>query len=204
MRIVLLSTAVGLLLSGAAMAGDCCTAPACCDQTHECCHSCGVRKVCKVVCEMKKVKKTTWVVECEEFCASLPNCKRPCKSCCNTGNCGEECCCDPCASLRRPMVPPKCGKVRCRKKLVKKEIICEVPVYKCVVVCVNSCCEAAACCGEEADSPAPAPKAAPAPEAAPVPEAPAPAAAAGDIAPVPPLLGTTYLQSLRASLVMRP
>ncbi len=74
MRTVLLTTAIGLLLSGAALAGDCCTAPACCNQTHDCCGGCGVRKVCKVVCEMKKVKKTVWRVECEEFCIPNPRC----------------------------------------------------------------------------------------------------------------------------------
>lgn len=185
MRIVLLSTALGLLLTGAAMAGDCRTAPACCGQTHESCGDCGVRKVCKVVCEMKKIKKIAWVVECEEFCAPLPGCKRSCRSR-QTGNCGDSCC-DPCASLRRPMVTPKCSKVRARKTLVKKQITCEVPVYKCIVVCGNGCCEEAGCGGEEA--PAAAPEAAPAP---------VPAAASSEIAPVPPILGTAYLQSLRS------
>ena len=170
--------AIGLLVAVPAAAGDRCGAPACCNKTHECCHRCGVSKTCKVVCEMKKVKKTVWAVECEEFCAALPRCPRPCKSC---GDCGKascaSCCEDPCASLRRPMVPPKCGKVRCRKKLVKKEITCEVPVYKCVVVCCNAgCCEAG--CGDEV-------------------EAPAPAAATTRAAPLPPFRGASYLKSLR-------
>lgn len=65
------------------------------------------QKCCKIVCEMKKVKKTVWAVECEEFCVPRPSLR----GCCVT-----------------------CGKVRCRRKLLKKEITVEVPVYKCVVV----------------------------------------------------------------------
>ena len=63
-------------------------------------------KCCKVVCETKTVKKTVWVVQCEEFCVANP-----------TLGCGA-----------------RCGKSRCRKQLVKKEIAVEVPVYKCVPV----------------------------------------------------------------------
>jgi hypothetical protein len=58
---------------------------------------------------MKEIKKTVWVVECEEFCTTLPG------RCCT----------------------PRCGKVRCKKKLVKKEIKVQVPVYRCKVV---DCC----------------------------------------------------------------
>jgi hypothetical protein len=42
---------------------------------------------------------------------------------------------DPCAGMHKPGMAPKCGPVRTKMKLVKKEIDCEVPVYKCVVVC---------------------------------------------------------------------
>ncbi len=150
MRTILLSLAIGFLIANTCVAADSCGSPACCDRTHESCGGCGVQKTCKVICETKKVKKTVWVVECEEFCAPLPNCERSCKSSCG-GGCGDSgcdsgCSSDPCDSLRRPLVPPKCGKVRSRKKLVKKEITCEVPVYKCVVVCCNAGCNSG--CGE--------------------------------------------------------
>jgi hypothetical protein len=46
------------------------------------------------------------------------------------------------------MHPPTCGKVRTRKTLVKKDITCEVPVYKTVVVCAAGC----GVCGAEAAS----------------------------------------------------
>ena len=68
-------------------------------------HACG-DKTCKVVREMKKVTKTVWVVECEEFCPSLPGCGlRVAVAARATGEC-DGTCGDPCASLRKPMVPP--------------------------------------------------------------------------------------------------
>ena len=178
----LLTAAICLLLARGAMAQDCG------GTVDECCGTCGSNKVCKVVCETKKVKKTVWVVECEEFCPSLPNCCRARKSCggdcqadCGEEGCGGKDCCDPCASLRRPMVPPKCGKVRTRKKLVKKQITCEVPVYKCVVVCCEPSC-AASCggCGDEAPAHAD----------------PGTTERTTRAAPQPPILGTSYLKSL--------
>lgn len=187
MRTILSSLVIGLLIAGTGLAADCQTAPACCEDV-ECCQKGGgcERKTCQVVCGVKKVKKTVWVVECEEFCPSLPCCKRSCKSggceadCGDAACCGDDSCCDPCASLRRPTVPPKCMPSRCRKKLVKKTITCEVPVYKCVVVGGGSGC-AESCCGEEA---APA-------------EAPAAEGKTADIPPEPPMAGTSYLRSLR-------
>ena len=153
MRTTVLSMAISVLIAQSAIAENCCTPsrceqPSCCD-TGCCCQSACVPKGCKLVCEMKKVKKECWVVECEDFCTTLPNChcKKCCGTCggCQTGGCCETGCggCDPCADMRKCLVPPKCGMVRCRKKLVKKTIECEVPVYKCVPVCRGcGCCDA--------------------------------------------------------------
>jgi hypothetical protein len=77
----------------------------------------------------------------------LPKC-----FCCTKTYCSEPTCCDTncsCAGKKscykkRPLVPPRCGPVRCRKKLVKKTITCEVPVYKCVVC--GACCDACSPC----------------------------------------------------------
>ena len=99
---------------------------------HGYCALCGHRQACQVVVATKKVTRTVWTVECEEFCAPLPHLSfhgsrlhtMPVKHGC-----------DPCASVAGPVVPPRCGKFRTRKKLVRKEIECEVPVYRCVVVC---------------------------------------------------------------------
>lgn len=162
MRVFVISLAACALFAGAAMAGDCCSKPACCDD--------GCQKTaCKIVCVMKKVKKTVWVVECEPICIANPDCKRSCRGCktgcdCDTGcdigcGCGN---CDPCAELlARPMVKPKCRMI-CRKKLVKKTIICEVPTYKCITVPCGSCCgcnehESAAPAKEEKSAINPAP-----------------------------------------------
>ena len=145
-----------LAVAGPAYSGNHCKSGSCCVQSCEptCCSGCG-QKACRLICTMKKVKKTVWVVECEEFCVPNPRCghscgKKCCKSSCCTEGCGEGCqsCCDPCADRRRCLVPPHCGKVRCRKKLIKKEITCEVPVYKCVVC--GTCCEAGGCCEQPA------------------------------------------------------
>ena len=190
MRTILSSMAIGLLLAGTGLSADCCTAPGCCEdakccQKAGCCRRCGgcERKTCQVECGVTKVKKTVWAVECEEFCPSLPGCKRSCKcggceaDCGDAACCGDDSCCDPCASLRRPTVPPKCMQSRCRKKLVKKTVTCEVPVYKCVVVCGGCGC-AESCCGEEA---------------APAEESPSDAPAL----PPPPTLSTWYSRSLK-------
>ncbi|MBN2024914.1 MAG: hypothetical protein JW809_19210 [Pirellulales bacterium] len=133
MRRTLLLCAVALWLPAMERAASADCAPCGGQACHEknCCKpSC--HKICRVVCEMKKVEKTVWVVECEEFCVPNP-------SCCHDGCCREAGCCKkPCGP------PPQCGPVRCRKKLVKKTITCEVPVYKCVVV-ARGCGQ----CGDE-------------------------------------------------------
>ncbi len=142
MKVFLMSLAAAALLAGAATAGDFCNKSACCNK-------CGGQITCKIVCEMKKVEKIVWAVECEPICAANPGCKHGCDAC-NTvrgsndcGGCGK---CGPCAELlSRPLVKPHCTPPRCRKKLVKKTIVCEVPTYKCVPV---SCCP---CCGNDSD-----------------------------------------------------
>jgi hypothetical protein len=144
MRLTLSLVAACLLLSNVAEAAGGCGTPACGIQSHSC-GNCSA-KTCKVVCEMVKVKKTVWVVECEEFCPLIPGCgSTACggrgQSCDRDVACGTCCGKDPCAALHnRTIVPPECGKTRCRKKLVKKEVTCEVPVYKCVVAeCCSEC-----------------------------------------------------------------
>ncbi len=189
MRIIATSLGVALLFVGAGvvLAGDCC-APAACDPG--CAGPC-VHKVCKVVVEMKKVKKHVWVVECDEFCTGLPGtgllsryCDRcdACEACAcdDPDTCGGTCGgCDPCDPVRAQQhCPPKCGKVRSAKKLKKKEIVCEVPTYKCVVVCVPAARCGCDGCGEAS------------PEAAPAVTTQDPMKSA----PLPPVVGTSYLK----------
>ena len=194
-----MAVALCLLWAHSAMAQSC-GSGSCCRKAK--CRGCG--KSCKVTCDTKKVKKIVWVVECEEFCAPLPNCDRGrscdrgCKSCCDAEACGDcggcgkagrcgRCCKDPCEALQnRKYVSPKCGKVRSRKKLVKKEITCKIPVYK---------CEVCGCGDVELDEEETAPAEAPSDA---VPEVPSPASqASSDYAPQPPVIGTSYLKARR-------
>lgn len=169
MRIFSISLAIGFSIAGLALAAAPCNPNSCtkvqvCGSADHCGHcgcKCHCEKYCRVVCEMKKVKKHVWVVECEEFCPTLPNRRGCCDGCGCNGSCERNCgCCDgkrdPCAvEKNKCFIPPKCGKMRVKKKLVKKEIVCKVLVYKCVVV---YCCPKCECneCGALAPSPIPA------------------------------------------------
>jgi hypothetical protein len=180
-----LSLAVGWLVANAADAAELCKTPAACaevqtcgaaDRCGGCGHACPCEKGCRVVCEMKEVKKTVWVVKCQDFCAPLPNCGRgkgcgSCGACAAAESCGAEpACregcgkkCDPCAvEKNKCYIPPKCGKVRTKKTLEKKEIVCKAPSYKCVVVYSCPNCRGSDGCDGQAAPPSAKP-AAPAP-----------------------------------------
>jgi hypothetical protein len=181
MRTFALSLGVCWLLAGTALAAEPCQAPAACSEVQTCgaAHHCGhcgcacqCTKCCQVVCEMKEVKKTVWVVKCEDFCAPLPNCScghHGCKgdtgACCAEASCCQDGCkkCDPCAFEKsKCCVPPKCGKVRTKKVLEAKTVVCTVPCYKCVVVYMCPNCAGNGNCDAQtpsvpAKSPAPPP-----------------------------------------------
>lgn len=197
MRTSMLALAASLLVAVPAWADECGPGPAGCEAVEtcgspHCCAHCGRHcdcdKHCQVVPYVKEVKKTVWVVKCEDYCPGLPGC--PFDHCCGCGDpgaCGAEgcstgkvepacatcgakgCesgCCKPdvCAvELEKKQTPPKCVSVHTRKVLEKKEIVCKVPSYKCVVV--YGC----AACGE-GGTPASAPT-----NVEPKPAAPAPA-----------------------------
>jgi hypothetical protein len=156
MMAIALAAAACLVMVGTAIADEAACDPGCGSTVSNCCQ-CGCKapckKVCRVVCEMKKVEVTCWEVKCEDFCAPLPACGRSCgesgcgteSSCGGCDPCKDGCCCEKCVK------PPKCGKVRCKKTLVKKTVTKEVPVYKCVVDYV--CCD---CCGSGCSTTEPA------------------------------------------------
>lgn len=204
MKKILLSLAVGLMVAGVSYAGDACAKPAACDPAEVCgapnqCGRCGHKgcceKHCKIVCEMKEVKKHVWEVKCEEFCPTLPSCGRNCgcncgnpctegQACCTSCDCGGRKGCDPCAGEDEKvsrMKTPTCGKTRVKKTLVKKEVTCKVPTYKCVVVYTCSSCGCNEGSGEQA---APA-------DAKPVEPPPAPAPRTTQDAPLPPMLSAS-------------
>ncbi|MCS7303879.1 MAG: hypothetical protein NZ602_02060 [Thermoguttaceae bacterium] len=134
------------------------------------------KKVCRVVCETKKVEETVWEVECEEFCPLLPKIFGR-KGACAGADCGPELSdCGVCAAGGgKELCPPQCGKPRCKKTLVKKTVTKEVPVYRCVVEHVCGVCCGAEPAGQPTPPAGPAQKAAPAPPPPP-PKAPAKAA----------------------------
>lgn len=208
MRTFLISLAIAVLVASAAIAADTCNVPAACKEVQTCgapdsCGRCGCRasceKYCRVVSEMKEVKKTVWVVKCDDFCAPLPRCPLQCAEGC--GSCGKEGCpaascegcgksCDPCANLEnRNYIPPKCGKVRNKKTLEKKEVVCKIPAYKCVVV--YACANCGPNCGGEKTEP-PAPSAtSPAPT---MPPAPPPPSKTTHDAPLPSIVSASFVK----------
>jgi hypothetical protein len=201
MRMLTLSLVLGWLVAGTAIASDACKQPAACtevqtfgaaDQCGRCGRAGACEKHCKVVCEMKEVKKYVWVVKCEDFCAPMPSCKRGCKSCgaceaCNAGNtCTVEPSCDPCAAEKnKSIIPPRCGKVRTKKTLEKKEIVCKVPSYKCVVVYSCQDCGAGQNCDGEMTPTVPK---------TPTKPSPAPSKTTIQEAPMPPVLGAAFVK----------
>jgi hypothetical protein len=203
MKIYALSMTLGVLIASSALAADanCVPAPEACKEVQtcgssDCCAHCGnhacCEKYCKVVCEMKEVKKTVWVVKCSDFCAPLPacplnscdGCKSGCKddSCTQCDGCSDKSC-DPCASLEnRNYRQPNCGKVRGKKTLEKKEITCKIPSYKCVVVyaCAGCGCKLDDCQKSETQAPT-NPNPTPAPKTT-------------NVAPLPPIIDTAYVK----------
>ncbi|NQU24943.1 MAG: hypothetical protein HQ567_26970 [Candidatus Nealsonbacteria bacterium] len=217
MRTLVIALAISMLVATMAVAGDCgpaagCDDPGCCDKAAKdksCCSRCGsMGKTCQVESGVRLVKRHVWVVECSDMCPSLPG-RGCCKGCGKGADCGAAKCeagceagCaagkDPCESLKnRKYVEPKCMKSRTIKKLVRKEILCEVPAYKCVSACAKcgkGCGEPAAACGcGEGGGAEEATPAGGAPEEAP----PAPDAPATETAPEPPVVGTAYLEALK-------
>jgi hypothetical protein len=208
MKRYLLVAAAWLIAGWAIAAEPCHTPPACgpeqvCGGPHQCGRcgcDCGCEKHCQLVCETKEIKKTVWVVKCEDFCTSLPGCAlRHCEGCdCQPCGPAETCAppacgCDrhgnnPCAAEENKCyVPPKCGKVRTKKTLEKKEVVCRVPSYKCVVV---YCCPN--CCGQNCDA---QPQTAPPPEKKQLPPAPAPVKTTStEDAPMPPAFSASRMK----------
>ena len=190
MRTFVLSMAIGLLAAGTAIGGECgvaCCEAASCGQDCRTCPQCGCKMVCTPICTVKEIKKTVWNVKCEPFCAPLPGFCRACK--CGDPACGgcddEKCrhCCNPCAVEKaKCQVPPKCGPVRCKKILEKKEVVCKVPSYTCVRTCPHCGCGSDSSCG--AGSGASPPKTEKAP----------PPSKTTQNAPLPPVLGVSFVK----------
>jgi len=102
------------------------------------CAECGcnrLKKVCRVVPEVKKVTATKWVVECEEICI-------PGKSRCEERLVSDPACVD--APRYETVTVPTCDRIVTRKKLKKVTTTTEKPSFKCVVDTV--CCQCGGNC----------------------------------------------------------
>jgi hypothetical protein len=109
------------------------------------CH-CGLKPVCRLVCEMKEVTEWCYDCKCEDFCVPGPSKK-----------CGEECqpdCTSPHGKSCHTLWQPSCGKAHQRTLLIKYPVKKLVPAYRCEVVHMcDRCCHH--CGGGEAIEPLP-------------------------------------------------
>ena len=114
MSVIALATLVSEVRAG--VPGGCC-----CNQC-----GCGVKKVCRLKCEMKPVTTYRYECKCEDYCLPGP-------SKCS----GWKWVCD-CQSLlgkhKEHIWKPSCGRVCNRKLLVKVPVTKQVPTYTCEVV----------------------------------------------------------------------
>jgi hypothetical protein len=116
------------------------------------CSHCGCanccQKVCRLVCEEKKVDIICWGCKCEDFC--LPSPSKP-----GCTHCEEVCaaCEDPCdctkphAKVKKFVWTdwiPGCATIHTKKKLMQKVITKKAPSYKWVVEDLCAECEAKA------------------------------------------------------------
>jgi hypothetical protein len=111
------------------------------------CAHCGCngscQKVCRLVCEDKKVEVIHFGCQCEHFCIGGPS-KPGCQHCeCLPGSCDENCDCkSPFAAPKKFLWTewiPGCANVFTKKKLMRKTETVTVKSYKWVVedVCAN-------------------------------------------------------------------
>lgn len=117
---------------------------------HGCAH-CGCerscQKVCRLICEEKKVNVVCWGCKCEDFCLSGHS-HRDCKHCeevCEADACSKEgVCSHPKPFVWYDWIPGCSPGIATKKKLMKKTVVKTIPSYKWVVEdlcpqCVNKC-----------------------------------------------------------------
>jgi hypothetical protein len=109
---------------------------------HHCgCPSCGcanIKKVCRLVPEIKKTTTFCYDCKCEDFCLPGPH------KCCGWKCVPNTCCGIGCGTHKEPIEgkPCNCGHVRTRKVLVKIPVVKETKVWVCKVerVCCGCGC----------------------------------------------------------------
>lgn len=103
------------------------------------CPQCGcgqLKKVCRLVEDVKKVPEVKYSVEEEEVCLLGKSCteERIVQDACAPG--GQRC---------ETFQTPRCGRIVCKKKLKKTTTTVEKPVIKCVIDTI--CCQCGCNCG---------------------------------------------------------
>jgi hypothetical protein len=135
LAILLAALALPLILFQVSHAEPAASEPSCATSCHQC--GCGqLKKVCRMVPEIKKETVTKWVLVCEDVC--LPG--RSCKV-------GEKCVpdCDSHKGFRmEDILKPTCGPIVTKKKLKQVTETIEKPGYKCVVETI--CSQCGCCC----------------------------------------------------------
>ena len=99
------------------------------------CGCCQLKKVCRVVPDVKKVTETKYTVEEKEICLLG-------KSGCEERIVPDEC--SPNGQRCETVQVPQCGRLVCQKKLKKTTTTVEKPIAKCVVETV--CCQCGTVC----------------------------------------------------------
>ena len=94
------------------------------------CNSCNVRKVCRLVPDVKKTTTFEYSLVCEDYCLNgISKC---------VGH-KEVCDCNGCKHCEKVM-KPTCCKVQTKAKLMKTPVVKETHGWKCVVVCICGGC----------------------------------------------------------------
>jgi hypothetical protein len=101
-------------------------------QCSHCGRWCACQKVCRMVCEMKDVKKSCYSCKCEDFCVPGPSQK-----------CASHCGCGSCKECREAACVPTVSHIKTKKVLVKHEEVTKKPTYKFLV---EYCCPKCAAC----------------------------------------------------------
>ncbi|MBL9094020.1 MAG: hypothetical protein JNL96_22570 [Planctomycetaceae bacterium] len=100
------------------------------------CGNCNrVRKVCKLVPDVKKTTTYEYCLVCEDFCLHGPSKCVGCKQVCDCA--GKHC---------EKVMQPTCCKVKTKAKLMKIPVVKEEHGWKCVVVCTCRAC--GHCCAD--------------------------------------------------------
>jgi hypothetical protein len=133
MRNVLMALLLGLAATIPCQAGlfgrSCSPCPQC---------GCGqLKKVCRIVPDVKKVTEFKYTVDEEEVCL--------------LGKSGAdervvEDSCSPCGQRCETVKSPRCGRIVCKKKLKKTSSTVEKPSFKCIVETI--CCQCGCNCDQ--------------------------------------------------------